>query len=195
MLPIEPGQPGYGMFNIGQIPTTQFNIPAPKPKGGMFGGGKVLSAIAEALAAYSAGMGNPGGMAVLQGMNHRRMQKQQGEQDEQQYHRRRLDGIDDYRVKQQIDAEYSPPPQPTELERLIQAAGIAPGSDEYASFAKKMLDVKTNPMVMTPYGPMPYSAVSGGGQQQSLPQTLSDNDFAPQGGPSPLGSGGFPRPF
>jgi hypothetical protein len=174
-------------MDIGQIPTTQFNIPAPKPRGGgMFGGGKVLSAIAEALAAYSAGMGNPGGMAVLQGMNHRRMQKQQGEQDEQQYHRRRLDGIDDYRVKQQIDAEYSPPPQPTELERLIQAAGIAPGSDEYASFAKKMLDVKTNPMVMTPYGPMPYSAVN---PQQPVKPVGKITPI--DGGPAPQAPGGF----
>jgi hypothetical protein len=179
-------------MDVGQIPTTQFNIPAPKPRsGGMFGGGgnKILSALAEAMAAYSAGMGNPGGMAVLQGMNHRRQSRADAETQEQQYQRQRMDSRDDYLWKQQN--EIAPP---TELERLIQAAGIAPGSPEYGAFAKKMLDVKTNPMVMTPYGPMPYSAVSGGGQQ-SLPPTLSDDDFAPQGGPSPLGSGGFPRSF
>ena len=149
-------------MDVGQIPTTQFNIPAPKPRGGMFGGGggKALSVIAEALAAYSAGMGNPAGMAVLQGMNHRRQSKSDAEAEEQNYQRRRGDLLEDYRQKQIIDSQYGPPPQPTELERLISAAGIAPGSPEYAAFAKKMLDVKTNPMVMTPYGPMPDSSVA-----------------------------------
>jgi hypothetical protein len=104
MLPMDPN------FNIGQIPTTQFNIPQPRQGGGMFGGGgkKILSALAEAMAAYSAGMGNPGGMAVLQGMNHRRQAKADAETQEQQYQRQRMDGRDDYLWKQ----EHAPPPNP-----------------------------------------------------------------------------------
>jgi hypothetical protein len=184
-------------FNIGQIPTTQFNIPQPKQGGGMFGGGgkKALSVIAEAMAAYAAGMGNPGGMAVLQGMNHRRQSAADAETQEQQYQRQRSDGMADWIAKQEWELANPSPTQGSEYERALAAQGIVPGTPQYAERMAKIAAIKENPMVMTAYGPMPYSAVAGGGQQQNLPPTLSDDDFAPQGGPRPLGAGGFPGSF
>lgn len=176
------------------IEPTQFNIPAPKPGGGMFGGGgkKVLSTIAEALAAYSAGMGNPAGMAVLQGMNHRRQSAADAESQEQQYQRRRTDGLADYEERQKIEARYSPPAQGSEYERALAAQGILPGTPEYAERMAIIARLKENPMVMTAYGPMPYSAVAGQQQQQQAKPLTDDDILKMEGGPSPLGSGGFP---
>jgi hypothetical protein len=175
-------------MDIGQIPTTQFNIPQPKPRGGMFGGGgsKVLSAIAEALAAYSAGMGNPGGMAVLQGMNHRRMQKHQGEQDEQQYQRQRMDSRDDYLWKQQN----TPPQVPDLQERINVLDSLRPGlgmtyAEKYAqSGGSPFAGLFTNPADGQQY------------MRPNLPPLGEEmDDPRKQGGPRPLGAGGFPGPF
>jgi hypothetical protein len=176
-------------MDVGQIPTTQFNIPAPKPKGGMFGGGgkKALSVIAEAMAAYAAGMGNPGGMAVLQGMNHRRQSASDAEMQEQQYQRQRMDGRDDYLWKQQN----SPPQIPDIQERINVLESIRPGlgatyAQNYAQNGGGMGSLFRDPATGQAYM-MPQGGLPPLGQEMDDPRT--------QGGPSPLGSGGFPGPF
>ena len=193
------------------IEPTQFNIPAPKPGGGMFGGGgkKILSTIAEALAAYSAGMGNPAGMAVLQGMNHRRQSAADAETQEQQYQRRQGDEWNTWQRKQEYERANPSPQQPTQtdryLEEFLNPATSAP--------RKAALGQILFPPVMSTVNGMPAiidraQMLSGGGQGDpaDAQPTVEDgfaytpgpggranqNNWKPQGGPSPLGSGGFP---
>jgi hypothetical protein len=185
-------------FNIGQIPTTQFNIPAPKPRGGgMFGGGgkKALSVIAEAMAAYAAGMGNPGGMAVLQGMNHRRQSAADAEAQEQQYQRQREDGLADYSEKLRIAQEFKGPDYPAFAQDLI-AAGHQPGSPEFNRLYGQYVQQRAQ-SGGTLLGNLFKDPSTG---QQYIPGSLPPlgqemDDPRAQGGPSPLGSGGFPGSF
>jgi hypothetical protein len=163
------------------LDSSLMQTPKVKPKGGMFGGRKVGDLISNFILNYAAANGNPGAAATIAQMHQNKMFDRREQYEEQQYQRQRMDGRDDFLWKQDHTA-----PQPTELERLIQAAGIAPGSDEYASFAKKMLDVKTNPMVMTPYGPMPYSAVN---PQQPVKPVGKITPI--DGGPASQAPGGF----
>jgi hypothetical protein len=181
-------------MDIGQIPTTQFNIPAPKPRGGgMFGGGgkKALSVIAEAMAAYAAGMGNPGGMAVLQGMNHRRQSAADAETQEQQYQRQRMDSRADYLWK----LENSPPDQTSYAKDLI-AAGYQPGTPQFQQLYDRYVTTKSQT------GGSPFAGMftnPADGQQYMRPNLpplgQEMDDPRAQGGPSPLGSGGFPGSF
>jgi hypothetical protein len=195
-------------MDIGQIPTTQFNIPAPKPKGGMFGGGgkKALSVIAEAMAAYSAGMGNPGGMAVLQGMNHRRQSASDAEMQEQQYQRQRMDGRDDYMWKQEYEQAHPSAPQPTQTDRYI-AEIMDPNTP---AERKKLLGQVLLPPVMGVVNGVPTmidraSMFGGGGNNADATPTVEDgfaytpgpggranqSNWKPQGGPTPPASGSF----
>jgi hypothetical protein len=183
MLPIEPGQPG---FDIGQIPTTQFNIPKIKKKGGMFGG--VGRGIAGSIGDYLLQMNG------MQPMYAPAMQEQQRMRYlQEQYQQRRGDDLADYGEKLRMQAQFKGPDYDAFQTRLIES-GVQPGSPEWVSAHKRKSELDLNPMVMTAYGPVPYAQVAGP-QQQSLPPTLSDDDFAPQGGPRPLGAGGFPRSF
>jgi hypothetical protein len=181
--------------NIPQLQPFELNIPAPKKRGGMFGNADWGSALAAALGGFAAGMGNPAGAQALQALHGQRMMKQRAEAEEQQYQRQRMDGLEDYEAKLGIAQRFKGPDYDAFQTRLIES-GVQPGSPEWVNAHKRKSELDLNPMVMTAFGPMPYSAVVGAQQpQQGLPQTLSDDDFAPQGGPSPLGSGGFPRPY
>lgn len=161
-----------GQFEMPQMP--QLNVPQPKPKkGGMFGGGGMNPVLAAVLGGLGDYLLQRNGMQPIHAPQMAAKRRQQYE--EQQYQRQRSDGMQDWMAKRQYEAQHPSAPQPTELERIIAAAGVQPGTPEYVETMKKMLSVKTNPMVMTPYGPMPYSAVSGGGQQQAQP--LTDDDI------------------
>lgn len=174
------------------IEPTQFNIPAPKPGGGMFGGGgkKILSTIAEALAAYSAGMGNPAGMAVLQGMNHRRQSAADAETQEQQYQRQQRDQWEMWQRKQDYERQNPTPRPPTQTDRYVE----------------EIMNPQTDPrrrellrgIVMNPIA----SVVNGADGSQRTDYIYPGMDTPPatgedeweynDGGPRPLGVGGFP---
>lgn len=106
-------------FNVGGIseqpmpqmgPQIQMPQAAPKKKGGMFGsgGGSWVDALQAALGGYLAARGNPVGMAGLQMLQ----QKRQQALEEQQYQRRRGEGLEDYAKKQQIESQYGRAAQP-----------------------------------------------------------------------------------
>lgn len=182
-------------FAVPQGPMTVdvpgIQMPAPAKRGGMFGkAGKFLQ---DFLINYSANQGNPGSLSFLQQRQAQREAEQRRQQEEQQYARKRTDGWEDWVQREMWERANPMPSQGSEFERMAEAAGYKPGTPEHAELMKRMVGIKQNPIVMTPYGPMPYSAVAG--QQGNLPQTLSDDDFGPQGGQTPPASGGFPRPF
>lgn len=96
------------------IPQQQLNIaPAPPGRGGMFGGrGKrILGALAEGMATFSAGMGNPAGAAVMQSMQGRREAMRRAEAEAAQYEKQREDGYSDWVRKQQWELENAPKSQ------------------------------------------------------------------------------------
>jgi hypothetical protein len=185
-------------MKIGMDPRlTQLPQIKPNKNGGMFGGADWGSAVAAALAGFSAGGGNPAAQMALQALHGNRLQKQRMQQDEQSYQRQRTDGIADYETKQQIEAKYARP-QVSDFERMAALAGVQPGTPEFAAMARQALQNKINPFtqmrVQNPDGsetlqfmrpPSIPSAPVGG----LIP--IDDEE----GGPSPLGSGGFPGSF
>jgi hypothetical protein len=182
-----------GMFGGFQVPQTslpQLSAPEPKPapKGGMFGGKPDwASAIQAVIGGYLSGMGAPGGRELLGQVHQRQMMAQQQAMMQQQ----RQADMEDFEKKQQIELRYRPPAQPTEYERLLQAMGVQPGTPDYQEHVGRYVGAKENPIVMTPYGPMPYSAVTG--QQATKPVgKLTPID---DGGPTAPPSAMFPRPF
>lgn len=186
--------------SIGQLPdygagldaALQKNAAMPKPKTGMFGGGKfgLGEAIVAALNGYLAGTGNPVGMANMQMIAEKRRQQQEAAQSEDQYQRQRGDSMQDWIAKQQWELANPGPTQGSEFERALEASGIQRGTPQWAEYMGRKRDLSLNPIIMTPMGPMPYSAVAGA-QAQQVPQTLSDDDWPTLGG---AGSQA-PRPF
>lgn len=90
------------------INPTQFNLPTPKPKGGMFGGGGKMDwggLLQALLGGASASMGSPVGQMSLQMMQQRMGQKRE----EEQYQRQRSDGMQDYGEKLRMQAQYDKP--------------------------------------------------------------------------------------
>lgn len=176
------------MFQPLPVDVSQFTqLPQVKPKGGMFGGGDWKTALAAALAGYAAGGGNPAAAQTLQALHMNRMQKQRQEQDEQQYQRQRSDGLADYRAKLGIQAEYAKPDIPDIMERIQVLESIKPGlgktyAQNYAQngggLGSIFRDPATGQAYMMPQGLPPL------GEEMDDPRT--------QGGPRPLGVGGFP---
>lgn len=167
--------------------TQPFNLPPPRPKGGMFGGdGKfgVGQAIVAALNGYLAGTGNPVGMQNMQMMavmRQRQLERQQGIDD---YSRKRTDDNADWQAHEQWKIDNpSPPNNDTVNDFNFINQQIGPEA------AQQYLQSKTNPIVMTPYGPMPYSQVTGA---QAPAKPVGNLTPINEGGPSPGGSGGFP---
>lgn len=173
----------HGFDDVGHIEPMKFNFPAPKPKGGMFGGKPDWAgALSAALAALSAGMGSQVGQISLQMLNQRMGQKREDER----YQRQRQDGLADYAEKLKIAQQYKGPDYDAFQTRLIES-GVRPGSPEWVDAHKRKSQIDLNPMVMTVYGPMPYSAVVG---QQQVKPVGKITPIEDEGGPSPLGSRG-----
>lgn len=177
-----------GMFGGFQVPQTslpQLSVPEPKPqpKGGMFGGKPDwASAIQAVIGGYLSGMGAPGGRELLGQVHQRQMMAQQQAMMQQQ----RQADMEDYGKKLEMQAQYKTPAvndTVADFEFIRQQLGD--------DGARRFLETKTNPIVMTPYGPMPYSAVTG--QQATKPVgKLTPID---DGGPTAPPSAMFPRPF
>jgi hypothetical protein len=148
---------------LNAMPSTQptLNLPTKFSKGGMFGSGYSFGqALSDGLNGYLAGMGNPVGQANIQALHQRRMMEQQQALAAQQYARERQDKRDDFTFEQDYRAQHPTAAQPTEYERMLEAAGLQPGTPEYVQHVQNYVKMRENPMVMTPYGPMPYSSVN-----------------------------------
>ena len=165
-----------------QAPIT---IGSPKPKrGGMFGNADWASAISAALNGYLAAGGNPAGMAGLQQLHQQKMLEQQQALEAQQYARERQDKRDDFTFEQQYKADH---PTPVNNDTVADYRFITQTLGPEAG--KQFLQSKSNPIVMTPYGPMPYSSVAAPQAPIKPVGTLTPID---DGGPTPPASGGFP---
>jgi hypothetical protein len=167
-----------------QIGALANNMPTLKG-GGMFGG-RGKDAILAAVAGFMSRRNPQMSQMLLQPM----LMRQQQMQADAQRRQKMQDDIDVARAKRQIDVENPLPAQPTEYERMLGAAGFQPGTPEYLQHVRNYVTMRENPMVMTPYGPMPYSSVSGA---QNMPQIGAVmDDPRRQGGAGGNVSGNFP---
>jgi hypothetical protein len=151
-----------------------------KPSGGMFGGGKF--GLKEALAFGLAGLVSRQNPMLLQGLLGAVMQRQKMQQEDQQYQQHRGDQFTDF--QRQYDYKLAHP-EPINNDTANDYDYIA--SKLGPAAAQQFLRSKTDPIVMTTYGPMPYSTVN-----PPAPKPLTDDDILRMGGQSGAGpAGGF----
>jgi hypothetical protein len=181
----------------------------PKPRGGMFGGGgDWKQALAAALGAWSAARGNPAGQMALQMLNQRLGQKRE----DQQYEQRRQHALEDWKAQQQWKFEH---PEAANNDTVNDYNFIAGKLGEDA--AKKYLQNLGDPMVTTVLpgnrvysGPRSGLGSALGAPAPSLQPGHEEDGFrfkggnpadpnaweqVGQGGPRPIGVGGFPGSF
>jgi hypothetical protein len=181
---ISAGAPG-AMDQMAQM------MPRPK-KTGMFGAGKgnIGEIIAAALSGALAARGNPAGQMGLQMLHQRRQQAMQ----EQQHQQRRGEEFEDFVKKQAWQIANNPKSQQPHYFEDNAGNLMAVGPDGKPQMVHKdPLQWKLVPNGLGGVVPINISALGQG--QQQLPQTLSDEDWQTQGGPTPQASGGFPGPY
>lgn len=115
------------------------------------------------------------------------------------------DGVKDV-AKMQYQAANKAPPAPSEFERRMIAAGVAPGSPEWAQLNRQAVENVTDPIVnitlpgggayVGPRSQMGLYA-GGGGPASSAPGATPPATLPPdfdfnEGGPTPKASAGFP---
>lgn len=166
----------------GGLDLPQVNLPQPTAPMGMFGGGGKFG-LKQALAFGLAGLVARRNPALLQGLMGAMMQRQREEAEAQRAANERdaqfQNALDLYNYKRDNPL---PPNNDTVNDYTFIASKLGPEA------ADTFLRTKTNPIVMTPMGPMPYSAVSGGG----LPTAPVGKLTPINGGPTPPASGAFP---
>lgn len=127
-------------------------------------------------------------------------ERQQAEQQEVQWQRRRQAENEDWRSRQDYELTHRPPPQPTEFERMLQASGVMPGTPQWAEKmgqrVNRQLD-EPDVVVTLPNGQLyigPKSGLGtalGGGIAPVAPPPKSE--LTPvTGGAGGNASGGFP---
>lgn len=158
----------------------QFAMPEAKPKGGMFGG-NAGNIIAAALAGFMQRQNPQGAQSIMQMMADKRKQALE----EAQYNRQRADKRDDFTFEQDYRAQHQ---EPSAFTQEMLAAGIDPNSPDGVAAYKAIVANKTDPVVMTPQGPMLRSQLLNGGATPAPPGVT----FTPVGGQTPPASGGFP---
>lgn len=171
-------------FNMLHMPT---QIPDMKPQGGMFGGGKFgwKQAIAFGLAGFMARR-NP---ALMQGLMAMMQQKQDRQDAEADYQRRRGDQQQDWLARQQWGLDHPEARAPHYFE--------SNSGDQYTIGADgKPVEVFHDPFryKLVPNGmggvvPVDIGSLMGGQAQKPVGK-LTPID---EGGPMPSASGGFPR--
>ncbi len=170
-------------FDLGALAPHGVQVQAPKPQGGMFGGKFGLK---EALAFGLAGLVSQQNPALLQGLMGALLQKQRMAREDTQYQRERQDKRDDFVFEQDYRTAH---PAPYNNDTVADYGFIRQTLGDEA--ANQFLQSKTNPVVMTPYGPMPYSSV----MPQAPTKPVGALTPIDEGGPGLGGPGGFPRPF
>lgn len=157
----------------------------PKHKGGMFGKPDWVSAIAAGLGALSAARGNRAGEIGLQMLNQRLGQKREDEQ----YQQRRADAFEDWKAQQSWKLQN---PEPINNDTVndwnFYKQSLSP--EEFETWKQNRINP---PQIMNVPGVGIVSVPRMGGQAPQAPVgKLTPID---EGGPSPLGSGHFSRPF
>jgi hypothetical protein len=180
----------FGMFGplMGQLqqPLPQ-DAGKPKHKSGMFGGGKPdwVSAIAAGLGALSAARGNPAGQIGIQMLNQRLGQKRE----DQQYEQRRQAELQDYGKKLEMQAQYQQPRVNDTVEDYnfrVQKLGQE-AADDWLRNPAQYVNIPGVGLVQMPR--------VGAPQQNNAKPVGKLTPIEDEGGPSPLGSGGFSFPF
>jgi hypothetical protein len=125
---------------------------------------------------------------LLQGLMGAVMQRQKQAQEDADYQRQRQDKQNDWRTQYDYELAH---PKPVNNDTAADYDYIRQHLGKDA--ADRFLQTKTNPIVMTPYGPMPYSAVNGG----SAPPQAPVGKLTPlnDGGPASPAPAPFPRPY
>lgn len=181
----------FAVPEISGIAPTQLNIPAPKKKGGMFGGGGMNPVLATVLGGLGDYLLQRSGMQPIYAPQMLMKRKQKSE--EEQYQRQRQDGMQDWIAKQKWEQENR---GPDPLAQMMMQAGIDPASPQGRQMYQQALQNKVNPFtqmrVQNPDGSETLNFV----RPPSVPTApvgglipIDDED----GGPRPLGVGGFPR--
>lgn len=171
---------------------TPISVPQAKPKGGMFGAGGPdwASALQAAIYGALAARGNPVGAYGLQTLQQRRQQALE----EAKYQRHRQDNLADYAVQQQLQQKYAAPPQPHYFQDN-SGNQLAIGPDgKVSEVYHDPLQYKLVPNGLggvVPVNIRDLMAGQSGGQPAPQGVTFTPID---EGGPSPQGAGGFPRP-
>lgn len=188
-LPVSLG----GKSPLDSMPVTPPDMPGMiiPQKAGMFGGKfGIGQAIVAALNGYLAGSPGPGQQVGLQNIQMLAAQHQRQLEHQQElanYDRQRGDTNADWQSHYNYELAHPKDTAGSEYERLLSAAGIAPGTPAYQQHVTAKVNQLENPMVMTPYGPMPYSQVN------PPAPTAPVGKLTPiDGGPTQGGSGGFP---
>lgn len=189
MLPMGGGDPDLGFGPMPEIFTHQLDLSGlGQPKRGMFGGINIKNVLIGALGGYLASRGNPAGVLALRGMMDAREAKHQQAQRDDEYQRKRSDDRADFTFENQWKLDHPAAPNNdtiADYDFITKTLGPEAG--------KQFLQSKTNPVVMTPYGPMPYSSVMGSSQEPQVIQALPPGAKPlGAGGPTPQASGGFP---
>jgi hypothetical protein len=156
----------------------QFAMPAPKKKGGMFGG--VTIDPSAFLAAFAAGMGSPAGAQALEALHRRKLLEQQQGLEEKRYQRERTDKRDDFIFEQDYRAQHQ---APDEFTRAMQAAGIDPASEAGKGLFLQYVQNKANPFTQ-----MRVQNPDGSESLQFMRPPMTPT--APVGNLRPLGAGG-----
>jgi hypothetical protein len=168
-------------------------MPQPK-KAGMFGSGgpQWVEAVQAALAGALAARGNPAGQMGLQMLQQKRQQAMQ----EEQYQQRRGDEFEDWVKKQAWEIANKPKSANPHYFEDNSGNLMAIGPDGKPQMVHKdPLPFKLVPNGLGGVVPVDLRTLMAGQGQQGVPQTLSDDDWPTQGGPTPQASGGFPRPY
>jgi hypothetical protein len=153
------------------------NLPTFKKRAGMFGSDSPLRGIAGAIGDYL--LQRAGAQPIYSPMAQRRQMQQQ---EEDQYQRHLKDTMSTW-IAQQAWKQAHPDPVNNDTENDYNYILKTLGKDA----ADQFLRTKTNPIVMTPMGPMPYSAVN-----PPAAKPLTDDDILKMGGQSGAGpTGGF----
>jgi hypothetical protein len=126
---------------------------------------------------------------IINGLQQGQMFKQRAALAEQQRQQSLKDQLALHQQTRDYDIAHPTPGQPGEFEDALAASGVQPGSPVWTHAMQLRVSNILDPMVMTPYGLMMRSQVTGAQQQiiQSLPPGAK-----PIGGPTSQASGGFP---
>jgi hypothetical protein len=168
--------------------------------------GKPKKGFGEFLRMFAGTLGDSltGNPVYSQAQQHQQEMKAQ----EEWYERKRQDELADYEAKKNIDSQYDGPEMPGLAKEVQWINSLPPPEREQAMKYIQML----RPGNFVPPAPVniPYGATvsGGGGGAGPAPGTVEDgyrfkggnpadpNAWEPvNGGPSPQGSAGFPRPF
>ena len=176
--------------NLGFDPS--INIPT-QPQG-MFGGGNWRNALLAAAAGFMARRSPGVAGNIINGLQDAQTLKEKLAIAQQERAQAVQDQIAVHQAERQFDVNNPLPTSDSEFERVAAAGGYTPGTPEYAALMKRKADAMANPIVMTAYGPMPYSSVAGAAQAPQVIQSLPPG-AKPIGGSTPPASSGFPGPY